>query len=75
MNFTFNDILLTAISKTMNDYLKERTEDKKREKIVMTCPFSLRPPPQTLTDFTFGNDFAIVPLSLRLVDSLTNGIK
>ena len=41
----------------------------------MTCPFSLRPPPKTLTDFTFDNDFAIVPLKLRLVNSVTNGIK
>ena len=41
----------------------------------MACPFSLRPPPKFLGDYTFDNNFAIVNLNLRLVDSLTEGVK
>lgn len=40
----------------------------------MACPFSLRPAPQDLGDFTFDNNFAIVSMKLRLVDNLTSGI-
>ena len=41
----------------------------------MACPFSLRPPPKFLGDYTFDNNFAIVNLNLRLVDSLKEGVK
>ena len=41
----------------------------------MACPFSLRPTPRFVGDFTMDNNFAIVNLNLRLVDSLKEGIK
>ena len=40
----------------------------------MACPFSLRPPPKKLGDYTFDNNFAIINLNLRLVDSLKEGL-
>ena len=41
----------------------------------MACPFSLRPPPRHLGDYTFDNNFAVVNLNLRLVDNLKEGVK
>ena len=41
----------------------------------MACPFSLRAPPKHLGDYSFDNNFAIVNLNLRLVDSLKEGVK
>lgn len=71
---TFNDILMTAISKSIKDYLTEKTSDKETKYITMACPFSLRRKPEVLGDFEYNNDFSIVPLDLRLVDSLETGL-
>ena len=72
---TFNDVLMTALSKTLHDYLREVKNDKETKSINMTCPFSLRRAPEELNDFTFNNDFSIVPIELRLVDNISTGIK
>lgn len=40
----------------------------------MACPFSLRAPPKSLGDYTFDNNFAIVNMNLRLVNSLKDGL-
>jgi len=66
---------MTVLSKSIHDYLRKNTDDTTTKSVNMACPFSLRPPPKHLGDFTFDNDFAIVNLNLRLVDSLTEGIK
>ena len=72
---TINDILMTVLSKTIHDYLRMKTEDKETNFVNMACPFSLRPPPTALGDYTFDNNFAIVNLKLRLVSSLSEGLK
>ena len=72
---TINDVLMTVLSKTIYDYLRLKTEDKETNFVNMACPFSLRPPPTALGDYTFDNNFAIVNLKLRLVSSLSNGLK
>ena len=72
---TFNDILMTAVSKSIHDYLQEKTDDRNTKQAIMACPFSLRPAPKKLLDFEYNNDFAILPLKLRLVDNLTNGLR
>lgn len=72
---TINDVLMTVLSKTVSDYLKEHTQDKETKFLRMACPFSLRAPPKFVGDFTMDNDFAIVNLNMRLVDSLTEGVK
>ena len=41
----------------------------------MACPFSLRRAPEELLDFEYNNDFAIVSLKLRLVETVKNGLK
>ena len=69
MKVTINDVLMTVLSKTINDYLRKHTDDKETKFVQMACPFSLRPPPAFLGDFTFDNNFAIVNLNLRLIDS------
>jgi hypothetical protein len=38
-------------------------------------PFSLRPPPKGLRDFAFNNDFAVIPLKLRLFDNFDTGLR
>ena len=75
MRITINDVLMTVLSKSIKDYLNEHTEDKKTEFVRLACPFSLRAPPKKLGDYTFDNNFSIVNMSLRLVDSLKEGIK
>ena len=75
MKVTFNDIILTAISKTVKDYLKEKTDDKNREQINFAVPFSMRKTPQAVGDFNFNNDVSLVPLKVPLVDSMTDGLK
>ena len=72
---TFNDVLMTALSKALRDYLRDVKNDKETKQIMMTCPFSLRRTPAELNDFEFNNDFAIVPLNLRLVDDISTGVK
>ena len=78
MKVTFNDVLMTAISKSIHDYLLQYTpkvtKDKVLTEIMLACPFSLRPPPKELGDYKFNNDFSIVPLNLKLVSSMS-GIK
>jgi len=66
---------MTIMSKTVQDYLREKTDDKDTKFVQMACPFSLRPPPKHLGDYTFDNKFAIVNLNLRLVDNLKEGVK
>ena len=65
---------MSAVSKSINDYLRKHTDDKTTKSVCMACPFSLRPPPKTLGDFTFNNDFSIVPLNLRLIDNYDTGL-
>ena len=72
---TFNDVLMTAISKSLHDYLREKTEDRRTQQAILACPFSLRRAPEQLLDFEYNNDFAIIPLKLRLVDSLAGGVR
>ena len=74
MKVTFNDVLMTAISKSIHDYLRLHTKDKTLNDIMLACPFSLRPPPKELGDYKFNNDFSIVPYNLKLIDSMS-GIK
>ena len=66
---------MTVLSKTVDDYLREKTDDKVTKSVNMACPFSLRPPPKFLGDYTFDNDFAIVNLKMRLVNNLKEGVK
>ena len=55
--------------------MRETTGDKDTKFVQMACPFSLRPAPKFLGDFTFDNNFAICNMKLRLVDNLKEGIK
>ena len=72
---TLNDVVMTVLSKTIYDYLQKYTEDRTTKSVNMAVPFSLRPPPTKLGEFTFDNNFAILNLNLRLVDTLGEGIK
>ena len=75
MKLTINDIIMTVMSKSLHDYLREKTDDKTTKEIFIACPFSLRPKPEFLGDFMYNNDFSIIPVRLRLVDNVNEGIK
>jgi hypothetical protein len=49
--------------------------DTKTQSIRVAVPFSLRPAPKHETDFTLKNDFAILPVDMRLVKDLKVEIK
>ena len=71
---TFNDILMTCVSRSLKQYLEEEAGDKDTRQIRLACPFSLRPTPEEVDGFTFDNNFAILPLNLNLVDDLDSGL-
>ena len=75
MGGTLNDVLLTVLSLSLKQYLLEYTEDRKTSELWLSCPFSLRPPPKSELDFEYNNDFAILPIKLRLVDDYKSGFK
>ena len=64
---------MTVLSKTLHDYLREYTDDKTTEYIKIACPFSLRPQPETVGGFVFDNNFSIILVNLKLVDSIEKG--
>ena len=72
---TLNDVLLTVLSLSLKQYLLEYTDDKKTSELWLSCPFSLRPPPRSELDFGFDNEFAVLPIKLRLVNDYKSGIK
>ena len=74
MKVTINDVLMTVLSKSIRDYLREHTDDKTTTSVRLACPFSLRPPPKHLGDYTFDNNFAVISMKLRLIDSLKDGL-
>jgi len=71
---TFNDLLMTALSKTVYEYLRKETPDKTTDFVNLACPFSVRRKPQAIGDFEFNNDFSIVPLRFRLVSNFKEGL-
>lgn len=73
MGGTLNDVLMTILSVSINKYLKAYTNDTTTETIQLAVPFSLRPTPKSPMDFSFNNQFAILPLRLRLVNSFNEG--
>ena len=72
---TFNDILMTCVSRSLKQYLEEETGDKDTQAIRLACPFSLRETPTKVNGFTFDNNFAILPLNLNLVSDLDSGLE
>lgn len=70
---TVNDLLLTVLSKTLREYLVE-LGDTKTDTVYLIAPFSLRPQPQHIGDFTFDNNFGMVWLPLRLIDNQEEGL-
>ena len=75
MNGSLNDLVMTVISVSLKQYLKKYTNDVTSDYIQLAVPFSLRPTPKHITDFSFDNRFAMLPLRLRLVNSIEEGFK
>lgn len=71
---TFNDLILTFVSQTLKQTLQHDFGDNYSKHITMCCPMSLRPPPKGIRDFSYDNDFSIMPLRVRLVDDFDTGL-
>ena len=59
---------MTVLSLSLKEYLRRHTNDRKTDSITLAFPFSMRPPLRKLLDFNFDNQFALLPLRLRLVE-------
>lgn len=71
---TFNDVLMTVLSKTLKSHsIYKGYPDL--DALHLCCPFSMRKPPIGIQDFTFNNDFCVLFVKLSLVDNLIEGIK
>jgi len=56
-------------------YLDEHTDDKTTNQIRLAFPLSIRAPPKSVEDFQLMNQFAIVPMDIKLVGDMKNGLK
>ena len=69
MGGTLNDLLMTVLSLSLKQYLVKYTKDTATDMISLAVPFSLRRKPKHQMDFNFDNQFAVLPIRLRLVTS------
>ena len=72
---SINDIVMTCTSRMFKRYLVEKSDDKKTSSLRLAFPLSLRPPPNKLEEIQLVNQFAIIPLDMRLVDDVDKGLK
>jgi len=72
---SLNDVILTCVSRMFKKYLDEKTDDKTTKQIRLAFPLSIRAPPKSIDDFQLMNQFAIVPMDVKLVDDMPNGLK
>lgn len=75
MGGSINDFFMTILSISLKKYLERHAGDTQTDTIQLAVPFSLRPKPRNPMDFSFDNQFAVLPLRLRLVDSFNEGFK
>ena len=75
MGGTQNDFIMTVLSISMKQYLTNYTNDTTTEMIKLAVPFSLRPKPLHIMDFTFDNQVGVLPLKLRLFTNFDDGFK
>jgi hypothetical protein len=75
MGGTLNDVLMTVISCSLQQHLARYKNDNTTKSIWLSVPFSLRPPPKSEMDFEFNNQFAVMPLEVRLVSDYKEGFK
>lgn len=74
LGVTINEFIFGIISQTMKRCMEFHNDTTTRS-IRVAVPFSLRPPPTHATDFQLRNDFAILPVEMRLIDDLKTEIK
>ena len=72
---SINDIIMTCVSRMFKQYLVEKCNDTSTKQLRLAFPLSLRPPPETIEDIKLINQFAIIPLDLKLVDDVDNGLR
>lgn len=75
MGGTLNDVVMTILSLSLKKYLERYTTDLKTEMIQLAVPFSLRSTPSNIMDFSFDNQYAVLPLKLRLTKNFDDGFK
>ena len=55
MKGTLNDVLMTVLSLSLRQYLVKFKNDSKTTHLNLLVPFSIRPPPRHVMDFSFDN--------------------
>lgn len=73
LGVTINEFIFGIISRTMKQCL-EFHNDRETKSIRIAIPLSLRQAPKHELDFQPCNDFAILPVSMRLVEDLNTEI-
>lgn len=68
-------MIFGLISQTMKQCMAKQKNDTKSKWIVCAVPFSLRNAPRHHLDFRFENDFAILPVNMRLIDNCEKELK
>ena len=71
---SINDVLMAIISSALKEYLV-KIGDTNSERLNLLVPFSLRKQIIRGDDFTFNNEFAILPVPLRLIENFDEGLK
>jgi hypothetical protein len=74
LGVTINESLFGIISQTMKQCM-EFHNDMNTNLIRVAVPISIRPAPKHEMDFDYRNDFAILPVNMRLVSDLRTEIK
>ena len=52
---TVNDVMMTLLSKTVNDFLRQHMNDHVTQKVGVNLPFSLRPAPTKVGEWEANN--------------------
>lgn len=71
---TVNDVMMTLLSKTLNDYLRQYKNDHQSQKVGVNLPFSMRPAPKCVGDWEANNQFSLIPLNIPLCDDIKKGM-
>lgn len=75
MGGTQNDVVMAILSLSLKQFLSKYTNDDDTDQISLAVPFSLRQPPQHAMDFKVNNEFAVLPLRLRLINNFREGFQ
>jgi hypothetical protein len=72
-NITFNDLMLSIISKSLRQYFQERGDTT--DEITMCMPYTYKIIPENVAEYKYFNMFVGLPVYLKLKDNLDDALK